>query len=165
MPHKGAPFMQTHSSIKSTHDSADQSSSIRKFLDDYEQASNSKDLEGLIALYSPDHTAFDVVPPFSRHGNDAARQAFQQWFGMYSGPLQFSFEDVQIYSEGSLAVVHALTHIKGDEFGKMSDGWSRSTLVLKNENGKWRIIHDHASMPFDMKTMKPIMNPDAQAKH
>jgi uncharacterized protein (TIGR02246 family) len=137
-------------------------SDVQSLLSDYETASRNKDLEGLLSLYSPDHVAFDVVPPFSRTGMDEARIAFKEWFDMYEGPIDISFEEVKTHLDRDLAVVHALVHTVGKVQGKTMDGWTRSTLVLKKQNGSWSIIHDHASFPMDMNTMQPIMKPEGK---
>ncbi|WP_320256464.1 nuclear transport factor 2 family protein [Mesorhizobium abyssinicae] len=55
--------------------------------------------------------------------------------------------DPQIMIEGDLAVAFGLSpDIKTD--GTKVDSWSRQTIVLRRTAGSWKIIHEHASFPW-----------------
>jgi SnoaL-like protein len=41
--------------------------------------------------------------------------------------------------------------------GTKVDMWMRSTLCLRNENGDWRLAHEHTSVPFDAETGKALV--------
>ena len=62
-------------------------SSARQVLDAWSQSVCQKDIEALMALYSPNIFYFDVVPPLCLEGLDAVRRNFIRWFDMWNGPI------------------------------------------------------------------------------
>ena len=47
------------------------------------------------------------------------------------------------------------THVRGTNLaGDRVDMWFRETLGYRRDGGAWRIVHQHSSVPLDMKTMK-----------
>jgi hypothetical protein len=38
------------------------------------------------------------------------------------------------------------------------DMWVRATLVCRRQDGSWRIVHDHESVPFDTGTGKALID-------
>jgi ketosteroid isomerase-like protein len=53
-----------------------------------------------------------------------------------------------------LAVAHYLarfTGLPGEPF------WIRVTAVYRRVEGKWKIVHEHSSVPFDPETLRAVV--------
>jgi ketosteroid isomerase-like protein len=62
-------------------------SGIKALLDEWSEAGRRKDIEQLMALYSPDIVYFDLVPPLQIAGAAAVRQNFLRWFDGWSSGI------------------------------------------------------------------------------
>ncbi len=60
--------------------------------------------------------------------------------------------DMAVAVSGDVAFCHSFTRLHGVEAGGQPfDMWARSTLCLrKQDDGQWRIVHGHTSVPFAM---------------
>ena len=61
-----------------------------------------------------------------------------------------------------MAFTHYLAHVKSARAnGTTADYWVRVTSGLRKVDGKWKIIHEHISMPIRMETMQadPSLQP------
>jgi ketosteroid isomerase-like protein len=45
-----------------------------------------------------------------------------------------------------------------DKGGKKRDGGVRVTTSLRKIDGKWLVVHEHVSVPFDMTTGQAMMS-------
>ena len=61
-------------------------SEVRALFDSQLDAIRAKDLDALMAVYSPDIVCFDVVPPLHYVGSAALRSRFSEWFDGYQDP-------------------------------------------------------------------------------
>jgi ketosteroid isomerase-like protein len=61
------------------------------------------------------------------------------------------------HNGGDLAFGHALIRCGGtDAEGKEHKGWVRATWAARRHDGRWRIVHEHYSLPFDPESMKVL---------
>jgi ketosteroid isomerase-like protein len=131
----------------------------RRWLDDFKNAFEARDTKALMALYTPDIVAYDIVPPLQYVGLDAYGKNFAGFFSQYKGPLTVEDRDCDIHSSGDLAIVTCLQHVSGTlTSGQTSSVWLRVTSGLRKVNGKWLNFHDHVSVPADMETGKARMD-------
>ena len=135
-------------------------SEIKSFYDDFGKVINAdefaKDPSPALAFFDLKKVRlFDVNEPeeytpatFKKHLIDVSMQF----------PGEVAFHDFQYTCSGNVAVATYLQTATG----KMPDGspWSmrlRTTDALEKTGGKWRIFHEHASLPLDDKTLGAIM--------
>ena len=86
-----------------------------------------------MSLYSADIVSFDLDPPLRYTGADKRRRA--------------------------LAFVHSVNHVSGTlADGHASDLWVRWTACFRRIDGVWRIVHDHVSVPADLKHGQAVLN-------
>ena len=58
-----------------------------------------------------------------------------------------------------VAFVRSLNHIGfRTHDGTERDNWVCSTLGLRKLGGKWKVSHQHYSVPFDMRTGKALLD-------
>lgn len=85
---------------------ASTSSSARQVLDAWSQSIRQKDIETLMALYSPNIAYFDVVPHLHLEGLDSVRRNFVRWFDMWNGPIGVEIREMRLCESGELAAAH-----------------------------------------------------------
>jgi ketosteroid isomerase-like protein len=129
---------------------------IRALFDRQGDAMRAKDLDGLMAHYSPDVVYFDVVPPLRYVGSAALRARFAEWFAGYQGPIDLDARDVSITDSGDLAVVHWLSRAAGTLVNGMTVGsWVRATSCWQRTGPGWLVTHEHVSLPVDVARRSP----------
>ena len=132
---------------------------IMQVLKDYEKAFRAKDLDGIMAIYDPDVVAYDITPPLRYEGAAAYRKSWQQFLETYDGPLEMEIRDLKLSFSGAVAVTYNLERFSGKlKGGEHSEIWVRVTDVYSKKDGKWRIVHEHASVPVDFATGKAVMD-------
>ena len=106
------------------------------------------DADAIAESYAPDAVIYDLAPPLGRRG--MSRDSVATWLASWEGPILIDARDVNLTVDGELAFVSAFTRMRGRQGGEDQDMWYRSTLCLRTTSGRWRIICDHASVPFYM---------------
>ena len=118
-----------------------------------------KDIDGVMSLYAPTIVSFDIDPPLRYGGTDNKRRAWQQVFTLYTGPLLYDVHEVNVATHGEMGFVHSLNHVSGTQAsGHITDLWLRWTACFRRIDGVWLIVHDHASVPADLKYGKAVLN-------
>lgn len=128
---------------------------IRQLLTQWEEAFRAKDAKAVMSVYAAGEVvvAFDIVPPLAKVGRDAYRQNYEDFFAMFSGPLEVELREVRIVAAGDVAFLHCFDRMSGTlHSGEQFDVWLRVTSGLRKIDGEWRIIHDHVSVPIDFET-------------
>jgi ketosteroid isomerase-like protein len=139
--------------------SAESVQQIRQLFDTWAKAFEAKNVDGVMAMYAPNVTAFDIVPPLQFRGADAYRKDYSEFFGQFSGPLHVEAPNMQIEVSGDTAFAYGLERLTGKTTnGAPVDMWLRYTEGLKRIDGQWRVVHEHISVPADMATGKAVMD-------
>jgi ketosteroid isomerase-like protein len=100
---------------------------------------------------------FDVLPPLNSRGSASVIEHMQQWFDGYEGSIDFSVHDVNIDADGDIGFCSFVYHVGGTmTTGAQVDMWVRATLCCRKLEGRWRIVHDHESVPFDPATGRAL---------
>jgi len=136
-------------------DDDDEESQIRVLIDDRVKAVRAKDAVALVANHAPEVVTFDVVNPLQNIGADAVKQRAEQWFASFQGPIEFEIQELCITRGEEVAFCHFLNGVRGTTTaGRKVDMWWRATMCCRKIDGKWMIVHEHDSVPFDMETGK-----------
>jgi ketosteroid isomerase-like protein len=141
------------SSCSRANDKADVKASVQHLV----AAVNAKDLNGIMAYYSPDESlfVFDALPPRQYVGAAAYRKNWEGFLAAYPGALHAEVTDWKTEAEGSLAYGHGIFRTTGpDKDGTPLDLTLRVTDVYRKVNGKWLVVHEHVSWPVDLTTGK-----------
>src|SRR5215813_6263406 len=131
---------------------------IRRRLEDWVKAIRAKDIDGVTSLYAPDLISFDLAPPLRYFGADGKRRAWQGAFAAFSGPIAYEVRDLNVTTNGDLALVHSLNRIQATLPGGHIDMWLRWTACFRQIDGVWLVVHDHVSVPADPVHGKAVMN-------
>lgn len=112
-----------------------------------------KDLERLLAFYSPDVVYFDIVPPLQYVGIEALRGRFTHWFDGFEGPIGQEIHDLTVVPGDELAVTSMLIRASGRRTGGAEASFFvRATSSFQRSNERWLINHEHVSLPADLAT-------------
>ena len=131
---------------------------IRAQVDSWLQAVLAMDIEGIVSHYASDILAFDAVSQLQFKGVDAYRRHWQTCLGMCRpGTMIFEMHDLHVTTGDGVAFATALNRCGGiGENGEEQAGWMRMTAGYRKTNGKWMVVHEHFSAPFDMETLKVL---------
>jgi ketosteroid isomerase-like protein len=138
-----------------TKDEAD----ILAVLETLRQAHHNKDGAAIAALYAPDAAYFSLAPPLTHHGIN--REEKQAWLDSWATPVEIEPRDFNLTISGDFAFGHGFLRLTGTKKGAEGkvDFWMRQTVHLQRQGSSWRIIHDHASVPFYMDgTLRPAFD-------
>jgi uncharacterized protein (TIGR02246 family) len=132
---------------------------IRQRVEDMVAALNAKDIDGVMSLFAPNLVSFDIVPPLRYVGAEGKRRAWQEAFAAYTGPFDYEVHDLNVTTDGELAFVHSLNHLKATlASGQITEMWLRWTACLRRIDGVWLVVHDHVSVPADLEHGHAVVN-------
>ncbi len=121
---------------------------IRSLIDRWADAVRRVDLPAIRADHDANILMFDVPPPFLSRGIDAYMATWQLFFSMAQKPIAFNFEDIEITAGTDVAFATAKGRcINIDRAGKREPLEFRLTMGLKKIDDKWRVMHEHHSLP------------------
>jgi PhnB protein len=131
-----------------TKDEAD----IRDIIADHAKALYAKDIDLLFAHNAVDFRTFDLAPPLQHKGSGAdARAGTTSWFATWKSPIGWEDRDLAITVGDRVAFSTALARMTGTKVdGEEVSLWFRVTNGFVKENGAWKIVHIHHSVPFYM---------------
>ena len=132
---------------------------VRERVEDLARAIHAKDIDGVMSLYAPNLVSFDIHAPLLYVGAERKRRFWEGAFAAYSGPIIYEFHDLNVTTDGDLAFVHSVAHMKGTlANGQTKDMWVRWTACFRRIDGEWRIVHDHVSVPADLEHGQALVN-------
>jgi ketosteroid isomerase-like protein len=118
---------------------------VRDVVEELAEAMREMDADRVAACHRPGAVVYDLAPPLAKTFDRDRQQA---WFAEKGGgSMDYEIRDVEIEVAGDLAVAYGLTRM-GD--GATFELWYRTTLVLRETDGRWLIVHAHESTPFHM---------------
>ncbi len=137
--------------MKTERNKAIDEAQIRQLIAGWVKAVRAKDINGLMDYYAPDILLFDLAPPLEYRGTDAYRQNWEDWFATFQGPVGYEIRDLSITAGDEVAFCHSLNRIIGTRTdGEEIDVWVRATVGFRKTDGKWKVTHEHTSVPFYM---------------
>ncbi len=132
-------------------------SEVTRHLGKIIEGLRAKDLDALRELYAPDVVSFDVEPPLQHVGVDAKLKNWAKVFAIFE-TVDYELRDLDVTVSAGLAVGHGFGRVSGTLPGgtAVAGMWVRGTFVLRETGDGWVIVHDQASVPFDMATGKGV---------
>jgi ketosteroid isomerase-like protein len=125
-------------------------------LDEWERTLRSRDLEALMSHYAHDPVLYDGIAPLQIKP-DQYRSNWQSYFTFFPGPVGFQARNVRVVAGDTAAFVTRLVHLSGTSAeGKEEGAWMRETVGCQRIDGRWRIVHEHWSLPIDMESGKGV---------
>ncbi|MEH2358344.1 YybH family protein [Nostoc sp.] len=132
---------------------------IRTIIEERVKAVRDKDINALLSNHAPDILSFDVINPLQYIGVDTVRERAKKWVSSYQGSIGYEILDLNITTGETVAFCHYLYRVSGTlTDGRKVEMWVRATVCLREIDGKWMIVHEHQSVPFDPETGKASLN-------
>jgi ketosteroid isomerase-like protein len=124
---------------------------IRRQVDKIIEGIEAKDLEALKRIYATDVVSFDVEPPLQHVGIEAKLKNWAKVFTFFQD-VAYELRDLTLTVGDDVAFGHGFGRLSGTlQNGTTTSGmWVRGTFCFRKLDGNWLIVHDQASVPFDI---------------
>ncbi len=124
---------------------------VRARIEDWAKANRAKDNDRIMACYARDARSFDCHSALQFESAVALRKHLEACFPHMQGPLTFEIHDLEVVAGGEIAFAHYLARCGATGLdGSEHLGWLRATTCFRRQpDGRWLIVHDHCSAPFD----------------
>jgi ketosteroid isomerase-like protein len=127
----------------------DEKTAVATVIEDWSKAISNKNAAQVLSHLADDVVQFTLAPPLRYQGKEA--EDLQGWFDTWEGPIGIESRDMAISAGSDVAFATSLVRMSGTKTdGEKPDVWFRQTLGLIKQNGTWKIVHQHASVPFYM---------------
>ena len=103
-------------------------------------------------------TTFDLVEPLGNAGRDGRETPATTGSLRRENEIAYEHRDEELSVAGDVAFGRTSPSPRHDTVGRRVDMWFRETLGYRKEAGTWKIVHQHSSVPLDMKTMKGMLD-------
>ena len=125
---------------------------ISELLHQKADAIGAKDPKGMTSGYAAGAVIFSLAPPLRQPGDARDPQPMEHWLATFEGPMNLEIRDLEIVEEGDLAYATSIDGLSATPKGSTESFtlWYRSTLGLRRIDDRWRIVHEHESVPFEM---------------
>ena len=109
-----------------------------------------KDPEGIAAPFAPHAVIYDLEPPLMHDGVSVERK--RKWLAGWDTPLELIARDFKVTVSGDHAYGFGYLRLSGTPkaAGRPVSFWMRATMCFGRIDGKWKIVHEHTSVPFYM---------------
>ena len=129
---------------------------IRELIAKWTDALHRKDADDLLEDYSETVELFDVGTQLSNR--EEYKELWKQCFPYFEESIDVERKNLTIHVSGDMAIVHCFSRLTGmkDPSVDMAKTWFRMTVCIRKLDGKWKVIHEHYSLPIDCMTEKPL---------
>lgn len=113
-----------------------------------------RDADGVMDLYwnSPELMTFDILPPMMSFGWEEGMRTTVNFRDGCIGPVEMRCLNphVIVADDGKHAYSYGVWELKTEstKYGKM-DFQMRQSSFWKKMDGRWKVVHEHNSMPLD----------------
>lgn len=123
---------------------------IHALIERWARAVREENRAGIRADHDSDMLIFDVPPPLLSQGLDAYMATWEMFFSSVEKPVAFAFHDVQVTCGQDVGFATAIGRcVNIDTNGKREPLEFRLTMGLRKIDGRWRVMHEHHSLPAE----------------
>jgi uncharacterized protein (TIGR02246 family) len=127
---------------------SDDESEIRALIGRWAEAVRNQDRATIRQHHDADMLMFDVPPPFLSRGLDAYMASWELFFSASEKPIAFDFRGIEITAGEDVAFATAIGNcVNIDSKGQREPLQFRLTMGLRKIDGRWRVMHEHHSLP------------------
>jgi ketosteroid isomerase-like protein len=132
---------------------------IRGLIEGHAKALHDKNAAGSLEHLTQDAVIFDLAPPL--RSDYADENKTQEWMNGWEGPIESEERELALRVSGDSAYWYGYSRLRGHSkaAGQDVDFWMRMTMILERINGRWKVVHEHSSVPFYMDgSMRPAFD-------
>lgn len=133
---------------------AGEKAEIRQLIHDFFTALEAKNIERMLSFYASEAIMFDVKAPFQTKGAIAWKHTWEACIDYFPETFKVETKDMHISANENLAFSHYLFRFTTKQDHPAAQTWMRATGCYKKVQGKWKILHEHASVPFNPHTLQ-----------
>lgn len=131
----------------------DEKAAVKKVIDDFMAALCRKDVKAMMSHYAAELVAYDVKPPYQTKGAIAWKHTWEACIDYFPESFSVNIKDLKIHVGGDVAVSHYIFCLTGTpKEHDAAQTYIRTTTAFKKMQGKWKIVHEHGSVPFNPHT-------------
>lgn len=125
--------------------------SILQVLEFYKTSVYEKDVDKFLSVYDSTARVFDTWGVWLFEGAESRRPVIENWFvSLGQERVRVNFSDVNVVESDNMAILtaigsYAAISIDNKELRSMQN---RFTWVMKLIEGRWKIFHEHTSVPI-----------------
>ena len=132
---------------------------VRARLNTWADACRAMDIDAIMACYAPEAVSFDCHSVFRLKGLDSHRRHLEACFPYMVAPMTLELHELSVAAGGGVAFAHyAMQCGATGQDGQEHRSWMRGTICLREIDGRWLIVHDHCSAPFDPMTNTAMLD-------
>jgi uncharacterized protein (TIGR02246 family) len=132
---------------------------VRELVNRWLASIHTQDIDGIVSHYAPDILAFDAMSQLQFKGVKSYKKHWAACLGMCPGQLVFELHDLQVTAGEDVAFSHCLLRCGATgENGEEKMSWMRMTACYRKVSGRWQVVHEHFSVPFDMQNGKALFD-------
>jgi ketosteroid isomerase-like protein len=131
----------------------DDEAQIRELITEQVTAMRNADVKSLVGRFAPDAVVYDLAPPLRHTGAEVTDPAgLETWFAGFGNRVDYDVRDLEMAVDGDVAFCHSLNRMAATPQGSPEgfELWFRSTVCFQRIDGRWLVVHEHTSTPFDM---------------
>jgi len=123
---------------------------VQTLIERWARAVREENRAGIRADHDTEMLMFDVPGPLLSKGLDAYMATWERFLSWSEKPVAFDFHDVNVTTGKDVAFATAIGRCAGiDSTGKREELEFRLTMCLRKIDGRWRVMHEHHSLPAD----------------
>ena len=138
---------------------ADGARDVKAIHDGWNAATAAKDLDGMMASIADDVVSYEHQTPLQYVGIDTVRESCREGLE-YGGDIDFTTPGLEVQVQGDLAVAWGPNRVVTDG----AETWSRGTRVFRRTAGRWAMVHQHVSYPYDTETGQAVLTSSPDSK-
>jgi uncharacterized protein (TIGR02246 family) len=121
---------------------------IRTLIERWAKAVREENRAAIRDDHDPGILMFDVPPPFLSRGLEDYMATWETFWSSSERPVAFAFRDVEVTCGQDVALATAIGQCVNIETGGKREPLEfRLTMGLRKIDGKWRVLHEHHSLP------------------
>lgn len=126
---------------------------IRDLFAAWFDASSRKDLDASMAPIAENIVSYEHEAPLQYRSVDDIRAVCARGFEAMPGQFRWDIPDLHVIVRGDIAVTWGLNRMRAEQPDRPAfESFSRGTRVFQKVDGRWRMIHQHVSFPYDPAT-------------
>jgi uncharacterized protein (TIGR02246 family) len=125
-------------------------SQIKDLIEAWADAVRRHDISGILAHHEQDIVMFDVPSPLQSRGMDEYKKTWDLFFRYHKPSQTFDIKELGITAGEDVAFAVAIMRCGSATFsGPPEEGGFlfRLTIGLRKIDGRWRVAHEHHSVP------------------
>ncbi|MEU8241244.1 nuclear transport factor 2 family protein [Actinoplanes missouriensis] len=125
---------------------------IREVIERKAALLSTGDAEAVLSHYADTFVEYNLAPPLRQPGDARDPAALTAWIATFREPPRREVTQLEITVDGDVAFATSIDCLSATPRGA-DEGftlWFRVTLGLRRVGGRWVVVHEHESVPFEM---------------